>query len=69
MEYRGIFDTHAHYDDAQFDASRAAVIETQRACGIAGVRAIRFRSKSVAAGFITMNANWSSALSGTSPTG
>ncbi|MEA5050614.1 MAG: TatD family hydrolase [Oscillospiraceae bacterium] len=49
MEYRGIFDTHAHYDDAQFDASRAAVIETQRACGIAGVVNCASDEKSAAA--------------------
>ena len=26
MEYRGIFDTHAHYDDERFDEDRSTVL-------------------------------------------
>ncbi|MEA4911537.1 MAG: TatD family hydrolase [Oscillospiraceae bacterium] len=37
MYYNGIIDTHAHYDDAHYDDARDAVLEAQRAHGVAAI--------------------------------
>ena len=33
----GIFDTHAHYDDAAFDADREALLASLPECGVCGI--------------------------------
>ena len=35
MEYRGIFDTHAHYDDERFDEDRDTVLKNIFEHGVA----------------------------------
>ena len=37
MSFTGIFDTHAHYDDARFDADRDALLASLREKGVARV--------------------------------
>ena len=32
-----IFDTHAHYDDSEFEEDRSSVIERQFSCGVSGI--------------------------------
>ena len=36
-EYHGIFDSHAHYDDAKFDGDRDGMIEYVHSCGVTGI--------------------------------
>ena len=33
MEYKGIFDTHAHYDDERFDEDRDTVLKNVFSAG------------------------------------
>ena len=36
-KYYGIFDSHAHYDDAKFDGDRDEMIEYVHSCGVTGI--------------------------------
>lgn len=35
--YKGIFDSHAHYDDSQFDEDRKEIVSSLPGCGVCGV--------------------------------